>query len=465
MSEVFLFVVGLLLTCATGIFVAAEFSLVSLNKGEIQRQLDLESDSKKKRQLSRLSLALTHTSTHLSSAQLGITLTTLLAGYTFEPALSAFFSGIFKFLWIPEEIHKGISLVLAVLFATFLSMIIGELIPKNLAIALPQQTAQVVVAFQIGFSRVFSWPVRMLNASANALLRAVRIEPQEELSAARTAEELSSLVKHSAIQGTLEQDTATLLDRVFRFQRRVADEVMTPRPRMVTVQRMQPVSSVLDMSAQTGFSRFPVIDDDRDDVVGIVHLKYAVALPRNKRREVPVAALAEEITRIPHTLPLDLLLTQLRDARYQCAVVVDEYGGTAGFITLEDLVEELVGEVADEHDKVRAGINELKNSVSFPGELRPDEIREQANIDIPEHPAYDTVAGFLLYTLGEIPKQGDRVELADGSSLFVEHMDGMRVSRLRYVRGNKPEQTVNGQSEKDSQNHLTRGESVKGGAV
>jgi len=196
---------------------------------------------------------------------------------------------------------------------------------------------------------------------------------------------------------------------------------------------------VLELSGRTGFSRFPVIDEDRDDVVGVVHVKQAVAVPRARRPEVPVAALAEELVRVPETMRLDQLLEELRSTGFQLAIVVDEYGGTAGIVTLEDLVEEIVGEVADEHDRAAAGVVGTAEKMTFPADLRPDEVLDQTGIDIPDSDEYDTVAGFVLRELGRIPEPGDEVMLADGGTLRVERMDGRRIARLRYTSVPLPE--------------------------
>lgn len=428
MNEWTLLAIGLLLTLGTGMFVAAEFSMVALDRQDLERRRDAGEKG-----YNSVIKALAHTSTHLSSAQLGITLTTLLAGYTLEPALTTFLEEPFAALGISESIRHVISVPVAVTIATILSMIIGELVPKNFAIARPNSTAKVVVPGQLGFTTVFKPAVMGLNGSANKLLRMIGIEPKEELSGARSADELSALVRHSASAGTLEQGTATLLDRAIRFSELSADDVMTPRMRMQTIQRLQPAKEVLELAGRTGFSRFPVIDEDRDDVVGVVHVKQAVAVPRAKRGDVPVAALTEELARVPDTMSLDILLQDLRGAGYQCSVVIDEYGGTAGFVTLEDLVEEIVGEVADEHDRAQAGVVSSDNALLIPAELRPDEVREQADLEIPEDPDYDTVAGFILYVLGRIPELGDEVPLPAGGILRVERMDGRRVSRVRYI--------------------------------
>jgi len=311
-------------------------------------------------------------------------------------------------------------------------MIIGELVPKNFALALPIQTAKFVIPFQTVFTTVFKPAVTVLNESANGLLRAVGIEPKEEISGARTAEELSSLVRRSASAGLLEEDTATLLHRTLLFSGHTASDVMTPRPRLASIQRNASAQAVIDLTRQTGYSRFPVIDESADDVVGIVHVKQAVAVPRKRRSDVPVSALQSEALRVPETMKLDGLLGELRGRGFQMAVVVDEYGGTAGVVTLEDLVEELVGEVADEHDRTRAGIVRSPGSLTFPGMLRPDELHERAGLVVPEDGPYETVAGYVMSELGRLPVVGDIVRITTGE-LRVERLDGRRIDRLRYT--------------------------------
>jgi len=252
------------------------------------------------------------------------------------------------------------------------------------------------------------------------------------LSGARTAEELSSLVRRSASAGVLEQDTATLLNRTLQFANHDASDVMTPRPRVAWVQRTDSAQAVVDLARSTGYSRFPVVDEGIDDIVGVVHVKQAVAVPRARRSEVPASALMTEAIRVPETMRLDTLLSELRGRGYQMAVVLDEYGGTAGVATLEDLVEEIVGEVVDEHDRTRAGIVRARGSIAFPGSLRPDELLESTGIHVPEDGPYETVAGYVMSELGRLPEQGDEVETADGT-LKVERLDGRRIDRLRFT--------------------------------
>jgi CBS domain containing-hemolysin-like protein len=419
--------VGLLLTVGTGLFVASEFALVNLDRGDLE--------ARRARGETRLSMtiaALKITSTHLSSAQLGITLTTLLTGYTMEPAISSLLNGPLTAVGLPEGAVAPIATTVAIVVATLLSMILGELVPKNFALALPIATAKLVIPFQTMFSIVFKPFIALLNGTANGVLRLFGIEPKEELSGARTAEELSSLVRRSASAGVLEEDTATLLSRTLSFSSHTAADVMTPRPRIATVQRGEPAQAVLDLARTTGYSRFPVIDENIDDIAGIVHVKQAVAVPRERRSRVPASALQTDALRVPETMNLDTLLGELRARGYQMAVVVDEYGGTSGIATLEDLVEEIVGEVADEHDRTRAGVVRGRDSLTFPGILRPDELEERASVKVPEDGPYETVAGFMMNELGRLPVVGDEVPL-QGGTLRVERLDGRRVDRIRYT--------------------------------
>ncbi|WP_375404886.1 hemolysin family protein [uncultured Amnibacterium sp.] len=418
---------GVVLTFGTGLFVAAEFALVNLDRA------DLESRQRGGEKGLDLTIsALKITSTHLSSAQLGITLTTLLAGYTFEPALSAFIDVPLRAVGVPEGVLGPIGVILGLLIATVISMILGELLPKNLALAGPMRVARFVMPFQTGFTTVFRPAVRVLNGSANGVMRVIGIEPKEELSGARTAQELSSLVRRSALEGALDSKTATLLERTLTFSGHTAADVMTPRPRLSTIARSASADDVLTMARRTGFSRFPVTGDDGvDDVVGLVHVKQAMAVPRGRRADVPVGALESEALRVPETMTLDALLGELRGRGYQMAVVLDEYGGTAGVATLEDCVEELVGDLVDEHDRTRAGVVRGTDSLTFPGILRPDELRRQAGLRVPESGLYETVAGFVVSELGRLPRVGDSVRTEQGT-LEVLRLDGRRIDRLRF---------------------------------
>lgn len=429
MNEWVLLGIGVVLIVGTGFFVASEFALVNLDRAELE--------ARRERGESRLTMtidALRHTSTHLSSAQLGITLTTLLTGFTLEPSIGGLLRPAFDAWHMTDAAAAVTASIVAIVVATLASMILGELVPKSFALALPVATARIVIPFQTVFTRVFRPAVALLGGSANAVLALFGVEAKEELSGARSAEELSSLVRRSAEQGVLEKDTASLLDRTLMFSSRVAGDVMTPRPQLETVKRDDTAADVIALARESGYSRFPVIDDGIDDIAGIVHVKQAVAVPRERRSRVPVAALQNEALRVPETMRLDSLLAELRARSLQMAVVVDEYGGTAGVATLEDLVEELVGEVADEHDTGPIDIVAPgpTGEIEFSGLLRPDELLDRAGVEVPEDERYETVAGFVMATLGRLPVLGDTVPVA-GGTLRVTALDGRRVDRLAFT--------------------------------
>jgi len=418
---------GVILTVGTGFFVASEFSLINLDRSELEAR-----QARGEKRLGPTIAALKITSTHLSSAQLGITLTTLLTGFLMEPAISSLLAGPLTATGLPEGAVPIVGSVTAVVIATLLSMIVGELVPKNFALSLPRQTAKVVVPFQWAFTTVFRPAILLLNGSANAILRSMGVDPKEELSGARTAEELASLVRRSASHVSLDHDTATLLSRTLAFSQLTAADVMTPRPRVEAVERGDTAQAVIDLARRTGHSRFPVIDESIDDIVGIVHVKQAVAVPRDRRAEVPASALQSEALRVPETMVLDTLLAELRGRGYQMAIVVDEYGGTAGVTTLEDLVEELVGEVSDEHDRARVDVVRSRNWLTFPGMLRPDELLDRAGVTVPDDGPWETVGGFLMAELGRLPEVGDTVEIASGT-FRIERLDGRRIDRVRFT--------------------------------
>jgi CBS domain containing-hemolysin-like protein len=416
-----------LLALGTGVFVGSEFALLNLDRS------DLEARRSKGEKGHGITIkALKKTSTHLSSAQLGITLTTILTGYTMEPAISSMVSNPLTDLGVPEDFVRPVGGVLGILLATFISMIFGELVPKNYALAVPRATARVLVPLQVAFTWTFRPFIAFLNGSANRILRAMGIEPKEELSAARTADELSSLVQRSALQGLLEDDTATLLSRTIEFSSHNAVDVMTPRTKVESVHRSDTAWDVIALAKKTGLSRFPVIDESLDDIRGVVHVKQAVAVPLDKRAEVPASALQSEVIRVPETMTLDVLLTELRGRGYQVAIVVDEYGGTSGIATLEDLVEELIGEVADEHDRASLDVVRARDWFTFPANLRPDELEERTGVAVPEDGHYETIAGFILASLGRMAQVGDVVDMPLGE-FRIERMDNRRIDRVRFT--------------------------------
>ena len=277
--------------------------------------------------------------------------------------------------------------------------------------------------------------VRLMNGSANWILGRFGMEAKEELSAARTPEELSSMVRRSAEEGTLDSDAARFVDRTLRFSELTASEVMTPRGQVAMLEDTAPVTEVIELARSTGHSRFPLYKGDHDNIVGVVHVKKAVGVPPEVRETLEAGALAEDVLQVPETLHLDALLTQLRQGALQLAVVLDEYGGTAGIATLEDLVEEIVGEVSDEHDRGRTErpLRYGNGDWVFSGLRRPDEINALIpGLEVEESPEYETVGGFMMERLGRIPEVGDSVPVP-GGTLRVDTLEGRRVDRIRFT--------------------------------
>jgi CBS domain containing-hemolysin-like protein len=322
----------------------------------------------------------------------------------------------------------------ALLLATALSMVFGELVPKNLAIARPLATARTVAPAQTAFSTAFRWLIRGLNSAANWVVRRLGVEPAEELRSARSPQELSSLVRSSEALGTLDASTAGLLYRSLRFGDRTAEELMTPRVRVEALRADATVLDLIDAARRTGFSRFPVYGVDLDEVHGAVHVKQAFGVPVSQRATTRMLSLTRPVPTVPETLQGDALLDRLRESGLQLALVVDEYGGTAGIVTLEDLVEEIVGDVRDEHDRMEASpVRPLgRNSWLVSGLLRDDEVADATGFRMPEGD-YETLAGLVLFRLGRIPQVGDEVRL-DGWRITVMRMDRNRVAELRVAR-------------------------------
>ncbi|WP_375000427.1 hemolysin family protein [Aeromicrobium sp. CTD01-1L150] len=440
MTEALLLGASLLLMLACGVFVAAEFSFVTVDRASVERAADSGD-----RGAGGTLKALRTLSTQLSSAQLGITITNLAIGYLAEPAIGRLMRGPLEDVGVTGAAQSVASYSLAIIISTFATMLIGELIPKNLAIAIPARTAAITQLPQRAFTHAMAWPIRGLNGVANRTLVRLGVEPQEELRSARSPIELRSLVLRSAQEGAIDDQTADLVARSIAFGDRTAADVRTPRVRVHFLEARDTAQDVIEATRQTGHSRFPVIDRSPDDVVGIVHIKQAVGIDRDRRRTVRVEEIAGTASTVPDTLELDPLLIVLREQGMQMAVVVDEYGGTDGVVTLEDLVEEIVGDIADEHDRLSATSRHRRDGTwALSGLLRPDEVLEQTSIPLPESEDYETIAGLLQSELGRIGERGDSVRLRiPGVSedeeglprsidvdLTIERMEGRRIDRV-----------------------------------
>ncbi|GAA1832374.1 hemolysin family protein [Pseudonocardia ailaonensis] len=428
--SVLLSVLGLLavvaLTAGTAASVASEFSLTALERSQVDAHV-AEVGDRRARAVQRAHRSL---SFQLSGSQLGITVTTLATGYIAEPAIAELIRPALESFGVSAGVSAGAATITSLVIATTVSMVFGELVPKNIAIARPLATARAVVWLQSGFARAFRWLIDLLNRSANAVVRRLGVEPAEELRSARSPHELSSLVRSSAQHGTLDEGTATLLDRSLRFTDRVAEDLMTPRVRVDTLDADDTVADLVALVRRSGHSRFPVHDGDPDVVLGLVHVKQAFgAAPGTTMRELALPA-----ETVPESLDGDELLSRLRESGLQTAVVVDEYGGTAGLVTLEDLIEEIVGDVRDEHDRAeQARVRPLgRDSWLVSGLMRADEVADATGFHMPEG-EYETLAGLVVDQLGRIPAVGDDVTV-HGWRITVMRRDRNRVAELRLAR-------------------------------
>ncbi|MDX6345979.1 MAG: magnesium and cobalt exporter, family [Streptomyces sp.] len=431
-TSLLLLAAAFVLILANGFFVAAEFGLVTVERPAAERAAAAGD-----RRARSVVAALRKLSFQLSGTQLGITITSLVVGMLAEPALADLLTGPFTAIGVPKGAAPTIAVVVGMMLASAVQMVIGELVPKNWAVSRPLQVARMVAGPQRVFSAVFRPVIEFLNTAANRLVRALGVEPADELGSARTPTELVSLARHSARAGVIEQDTADLFVRTLSLGDLTAENVMTPRVRVSALEDTATAADVLNLTRATGLSRFPVYRERLDDTIGMVSLKDALAVPAHLRDRTPAGRIAVAPLLVPETLPVQQLLERLR-SQQPIAVVVDEYGGTAGVVTLEDIVEELVGEVRDEHDT--ADIPELAPVPDAPGRAAAWDADGACRVDslariglqAPEGP-YETVAGLVADLLGRIPAPGDTVRLP-GWELRVRDVDHHRAERVRLVR-------------------------------
>jgi CBS domain containing-hemolysin-like protein len=428
----------LMLTASNALFTAAEFSLTTLERSTV------EANARDGRRRDRFVRRAHHTlSFQLSGAQLGISITTLVTGYLTAPLVAELPHPAMDALGIPDRVADAVIAFLTLLVVTSLSMIFGELVPKNLAVARPLPTARAVAGMQLLFCWLMTYPIRLTNGAANWILRKLGVEPTQELRSARSAQELVSLVRTSARNGSLDPTTAALLHRSLQFGDLTAEELMTPRSKIVALQVDNTVADLVATAIATGFSRFPVVDGDLDETVGIVHVKQVFQIPPAEREQTLVTAVAQPVSVVPSTLDGDALMGQIRANDLQTAMVVDEYGGTAGMVTVEDLIEEIVGDVRDEHDDATPDVVAAGNGWQLSGLLRIDEVAAATGYHAPEG-EYETIGGLVLEQLGRIPVSGDEVQLRGHMSDGVPHnaawqarvlrMDGRRIDLLELTR-------------------------------
>ncbi|MFD3736234.1 hemolysin family protein [Streptomyces sp. NPDC058632] len=430
MTEVLLLLLALLLTLACAVFVAAEFSLTTVERSDLERACEAG-----ERGAEGALKAVRRLTLQLSGAQLGITVTSLVIGMLAEPSLAALLRGPLRAAGLGGA-ASSVATVLGVVVSTVVLMVVGELVPKNWAISRPLAVAKVVAGPQRGFTAAFGPFIRHLNSTANRFVRRIGMEPTEELASARSSEELVALARHSAAEGALEADAADLFVRTLHLSELTAENVMTPRVDVKALEVHATAADAANLTHATGLSRFPVYRDSLDEVVGTVHIRDVLALEPERRAVTPVTEPATEPLLVPDSLTADRLLERLRATRTM-AVVIDEYGGTAGVATMEDIVEEVVGEVRDEHDPLETpdlvpapATGDGRAAWEADGSVRIDQLAG-IGLTAPDGP-YETVAGLIATRLGRIPVEGDALAL-DGWRLDVLELEHHRADRVRIT--------------------------------
>ncbi|MEV6700800.1 hemolysin family protein [Streptomyces sp. NPDC051453] len=428
MTEVLLLAVAVLLSLACGAFVAAEFSLTTVERSGLERAVE-----RGERGAVGALKAVRNLTFQLSGAQLGITVTNLVVGMLAQPSVAKLITGPLESLGLSRSTASSAALVIGTALSTVFLMVVGELVPKNWAISSPLAVAKNVATPQRLFSAAFRPFITHLNNTANRAVRRFGIEPAEELASARGPQELVALARHSAKEGALEADTAELFMRTLNLADLTAENVMTPRVQVVALDTQATCEDVANATRATGLSRFPVYRGNLDSVVGVAHIKDVLAVPAELRGRRSVSDLMREPLLVPETLTVDRLLDRLSGKRTM-AVVIDEYGGTAGVATLEDIVEEVVGEVRDEHDPhetpdlAPAGVDDEGRALySADGAARTDQL-QRVGLRVPHGP-YETLAGLVATELGRIPAVGDSVGVA-GWRLDVVDAAGHRAARV-----------------------------------
>ncbi|NLU84549.1 hemolysin family protein [Rhodococcus sp. HNM0569] len=406
--------VVVVITALTGYFVAQEFAYMSVDRSRLHAQAEAGDAS-----AARALTVTRRTSFMLSGAQLGITVTGLLVGYVAEPLIGRAFGDLLGGFGVPIALGVGVGAVVAVLFSTFVQMIFGELFPKNLAIARPDPVARRLALSTTIYLRLFGWLITLFDQSSNLLLRALRIEPVHDVEHSATPRDLEHIVAESRDAGELPRELSTLLDRILDFPTRTAEHAMIARSRVDTVDADDTVRDVLARMS-TGHTRYPVVGDTVDDLVGVVHLHDLLGAVDP---DAPARDVARPAVLVPESLPLGRVLTQLTEADDEMALVVDEYGGFAGVVTIEDVAEELVGEIEDEHDPRGDSVEGSADSGwPMPGDLHLDELDRLVGHALPDTDA-ETLAGLVLDRFGGLPAVGDAVDIdlaADPADLVAD---------------------------------------------
>jgi CBS domain containing-hemolysin-like protein len=424
----------IVLVLANAFFVAAEFALVGSRRTRLD---ELARTGNRKARLAQR--AVQSLDRYISATQLGITLASLGLGWIGEPALAGLIGGAFS--WLPAPLNviatHGVASTIAFIIITILHIILGELVPKAIALLHPELVSTWVAAPLIGFAWVMSIPIALLNGTANRLLRLIRVERPGETERLHSPEEIRMLVEQSTEGGSLLQEDARLLEGVFEFSEKTAQEVMTPRTQMAALEADLTVEGAADQVAITGRSRYPAYTDSLDEIIGVVHAKDILGALRSRPGQT-IRTIMRPPLFVPGTREVEDVLADMKRLKTHLAIVLDEYGGTAGLVTMEDLLEEIVGPIYDEHDpQDRLGPSD--GAPRLDGGMPISEFNTQFDAAL-DDADYTTVGGYIFGQLGRLPRVGDRVP-AGLLTLEVVEMDGRRVKTVRLHTA-RPEETA-----------------------
>ncbi|HXG43894.1 MAG TPA: hemolysin family protein [Gemmatimonadales bacterium] len=417
------------LVALNALFVAAEFALVGARKTRLEEMIQ-----RGDRQAALARRAIKSLDRYISATQLGITLASLGLGWVGEPALAGIIEGVFR--WLPESL-RGVAthtVAASVAFAiiTVMHIVFGELVPKAVALLYPEEVSRWVTPPLIGFNWLMAGPIVALNGTANRLLRLFHIATPREHERLHSPEEIRMLVEQSEEGGRLGKEDARLLEGVFEFSEKTAQEVMTPRTRMVGLERDLPVEEAADVVVEARRSRYPVYVETLDDVVGVVHAKDILTAMR-QHPGATVGSIMRPPLFVPGTREVEDVLADMKRLKVHLAVVLDEYGGTAGLVTMEDLLEEIVGDIFDEYDRLERPPATAEGAALLDGSLPISEFNAEHELQLDDR-EYTTLGGYLFGQLGRLPKPGDRVQVGKDTFEIVE-MDGRRVKTVRYLAG------------------------------
>ncbi|MGI6119520.1 MAG: hemolysin family protein [Desulfosporosinus sp.] len=420
--------IALLLVGVNGLFVAAEFAMVKVRKTRLAELADNGS----RRAQSALDVT-AELDAYLSACQLGITLASLGLGWLGEPAIASLIEPLFIGFggWGPIYTHS-IAIIIAFLFISFLHIVLGELVPKSFAIQKAEGTALATASFIKAFYWFFYPVIWALNGIANSVLRIFKISRANEADLSHSEEELRMLVDASQKHGYLDKLEGKLLDNVFEFSDRIASEVMIPRQDMVCIFAHDSFEEILEIIKKHGHTRYVLCGEDKDQVLGMVHLRDIIRF-REQPGAKDITQIKRDILAVPEGMPISHLVQRMRSQRTHMAVIVDEFGGTAGLVTLEDMLEELVGEIYDEFEPEEIDVQKIgENEYIFNGRVLLEEVSEMLAVELEEE-TVSTIGGYVFSRIGRKPVKGD-VVFFDGYCFEVVEVLGYRITKVKAIK-------------------------------